>query len=102
MLFDLVWISGSLTVLYASVRVVRRRLLTGKSARYVSWGLRVFGSAFLAIGMIISWIMFASLFPREGFWTAIFLNVPIVFTVSLWAGALGGLFMEMIYPNALR
>jgi len=96
---DMLWLAGSIVLLAWSVRKVGRRFLKGDDAPYVRMALRGFGLAMFAFGLWAHWIMFTALMRPERFWTAMIVNMPNLFTFSLWASVAFGLGLAKLYPN---
>lgn len=96
---ELSWFIGSLALLAWSFRTVNRRFLTGSKAPYVRMSLRGFGLGVFLFGLWAHWIMFTALMPPESFWTAMIVNMPNLFTFSLWAGVGFGLGLANLHPN---
>lgn len=95
----MIWLAGSLAFLAWSVRIVGRRFLQGEDAPYIRMSLRGFGLAMFLVGTWVHWKMFTALMPPERFWTAMIVNIPNLFTFSLWAGVGFGLGLAGLYPN---
>jgi hypothetical protein len=96
---DMLWLAGSIALLAWSVRKVGRRFLKGDGAPYVRMALRSFGLAMFAGGLWGHWIGFTALMRPERFWTAMIVNMPNLFTFSLWASVAFGLGLAKLYPN---
>lgn len=96
---DMLWLAGSSALLAWSVRKVGRRFLKGDDAPYVRMALRGFGLAMFAFGLWAHWIMFTALMRPAQFWTAMIVNMPNLFTFSLWASVAFGLGLAKLYPN---
>lgn len=101
MTVNAVWFLSSLALLWRSIAFVRRRFLRGSIAPYVRFGIRVFGTAAFLFVTITFWILFDGYFSGDKLWTAILVNIPNVFTASLWAGIAFGWGVSLLRPGSL-
>ena len=96
---DAVWFVVSGVLLIWSVRLINRRYLKSEQFADVRSALRGFGTIMFIGGLAGHWMAFSDLVRPDRFWVAMIVNMPNLFTFSLWAGVVFGLGIKNIYSG---